>query len=111
MLRHALDLERGVTQTHVGQDAELLKLALNVGLLRPASKVSILLGMRDTRFSSKRDLRVEVMLVSNDLSLVIFKQLRNPSKVFDTLCLTGTDFKILWTSVEFGLPVIRLAIF
>ena len=46
LFRFALDLECGVTQTRVSRDAELLKLASNAGLLRPASEVSILLGIR-----------------------------------------------------------------
>ena len=74
MLRLTLDLERGVTQTRVGRNAELLRLASKTSLLRPASEVSMLLEMRGPRFSSKRDLHVEVRLASNDLSLVIFGQ-------------------------------------
>ena len=62
MLRLAFDLERGVIQTRVGGDAELLRLASNASLLRPASKVSMLLGTRGPRFSC--DLRVEVRLAS-----------------------------------------------
>jgi len=46
LFRFALDLEHEVTQTRVGRDAELLKLTSNAGLLRPASEVSILLGIR-----------------------------------------------------------------
>ena len=72
MLKLALDLECGVTQTRIGQDMELLRLASNAGLLRPASKVFVLLGMRGPRFSSKRDFRVEVRFTSDDLSLFIF---------------------------------------
>jgi len=72
VLKLEFDLKRGVIQTHVGWDAELLTLASNAGLLRPASEVSILLGTRGPHFSSKRDLRVEVRLTSNNLSLVIF---------------------------------------
>jgi len=73
-LRLTLDLKRGVTQTRVGRDAELLRLASNAGLLRPASEVSVLFEMRGPRFSSKCDLRVEVIFASDDLSLVIFGQ-------------------------------------
>ena len=78
MLRLALDLERELTQTRVDRDAELLRLASNVGLLRPASEVSILLGTRGPRFSSKRDLCVEARLTSDDLSLVIIGQSKLP---------------------------------
>jgi len=53
---------------------ELLRLVLNAGLLRLASEVSVLLGMLGLHFSSKRDLRVEVRFMSDDLSLVIFGQ-------------------------------------
>ena len=61
--------------------AELLRLALNAGLLRPASEVSVLLGMRGPRFSSKRDLHVEVRLASDDLSLLIFDSLQQDGYV------------------------------
>ena len=44
-----------------------LRLASNTDLLRPASEVSMLLEMRGPRFSSKRDLRVEMRLASDDL--------------------------------------------
>jgi len=102
----------GVPQTRVGWDAELLRFALNVGLLRPASEVSVLLWMRGLLFSLKHDLHIEVRFASDDLSLVIFWiAYRTPSKVFDTLQLTGTDFETLWTSVGFELPMIGLAIF
>ena len=74
MLRPALDTERGVTQTRVRWDAEILRLASNAGLFRPASEVSVLLGTRGPRFNLKRDLRVEVRFASDDLSLVIFRQ-------------------------------------
>ena len=70
----ALDMERGVSQTHVGWVAESLRLTSNTGLLRPASEVSVLLGMRGPRFSSKRDFHVEVRFASDDLPLVIFGQ-------------------------------------
>ena len=85
MLRLALDLERGVTQTRVGRDVELLRFALNTGLLRPASEVSMLLEMRGPRFSSKRDLHVEVTLASDDLSLMIFGQPTEPPPKFSIL--------------------------
>jgi len=52
-------------------DVELLRFALNAGLLRPASEVSVLLWTRGPHFSLKRDLRVEVRFASNDLSLLI----------------------------------------
>ena len=65
-------LRRRVYQTRIGRDTELLKLALNAGLLRPASEVYTLLEMRGPCFSSKRDPRVEMRLVFVDLSLMIF---------------------------------------
>ena len=67
-------VERGFTQTRVGWDAELLRLVLNAGLLRPASEVFILLWTRGPFFSLKRDLRVEVRFAYDDLSMVIFEQ-------------------------------------
>ena len=73
LLRLAPDLEHGVTQTRISRDAELLRLASNAGLLRPVSEVSMPLEMRGLHFSSKRDLRVEMWLASDDLSLVIFE--------------------------------------
>jgi len=73
LLRLAPDLEHGVTQTRISRDAELLRLASNAGLLRPVSEVSMLLEMRGPHFSSKRDLRVEMRLASDYLSLVIFE--------------------------------------
>jgi len=78
LLRHVLEMGRGVAQTRVrcgvpqtrvGWDAELLRLALNASLVRPASKVPML---RCPHFSLKYDLRVEVRFESDDLSLVIF---------------------------------------
>ena len=45
LLRLALDLERKVTQTRIGRDTELLRLASNAGLLRLASEVFVLLEM------------------------------------------------------------------
>ena len=45
-------------------------------------------------------------LLSDDLTLVIFRQ----SIVFDIPWLTGTDFEILWTLVEFILLMIGLTI-
>ena len=75
MLRPALDIERGVTQTRVGWDAKLLRLSSDAGLLRPASEVSVLLGTRGPHFSSKCDIRVKVRFASDDLFLVIFGQL------------------------------------
>ena len=74
MIRPALDMECGVTQTRVRWDAELLRLVSNAGLLRPTSKVSTLLEMRGPHFSLKRDLHVEVRLASDDLFLVSFRQ-------------------------------------
>jgi len=62
--------------------AKLLRPALNVSLLMPASEVFMLLWTRRPRFSLKRDLRVEVRFASDDLSLVIFGQLT---------CLLGTQ--------------------
>ena len=56
-------------------NAELLRLASNAGLRRLASEVFILLETRGPRFSSKRDLRVEVRFASDDLPLMIFKHL------------------------------------
>jgi len=81
LLRPALEIGRGVAQTrvrcrvpqiHVWWDTELLRLALNASLFKPTSEVSMLLWMRVSRFSLKRDLRVEVRFASDDLSLVIF---------------------------------------
>ena len=63
-------MRRGVLQTRIGWDAELLKLALNAGLLRPASEVSMFLGTRGPRFSR----RIKIGLTSDGLSLVIFRQ-------------------------------------
>jgi len=78
LLRLAPDLKHRVTQTRVGRDAELLRLESNAGFLMPVSEVSMLLVMRGLRFSSKRDLRVEMRLASDDLSLVIFEQPTHP---------------------------------
>ena len=72
LLKLTLGLECIVTQTLISQDVELLKLTSNAGLLRPVSEVSMLLEMQGSRFSSKRDLRVEVRLAFDDLSLVMF---------------------------------------
>ena len=74
LLRLALDLKREVTQTRVAWDVELLRLMSNTSLLRLASEVSILLEMQGPQFSSERDLRIEMRLASDDLSLVIFGQ-------------------------------------
>ena len=74
MLRLALDLEHGITQTRVGRDTELFRRASNTDLLKPASEISMLLGTRGPRFSLKFDLRVKVSFASDDLSLVIFRQ-------------------------------------
>ena len=60
MFRFVLDQERQVTQTRVGQDAELLRLASNAVLLRLVSEVSMLLGTRGPHFSLECDLSVEV---------------------------------------------------
>jgi len=79
-------MERGVTQTRVGWDVELLRLASNSGLLRPASEVSVLLGTRGPHFSVKRDLHVEVRFASDDLSLVIFGQPTEFPLKFSILC-------------------------
>jgi len=73
LLRPALDMERGVTQTRVGCDAELLRLVSNAGLLRPAF---VLLRTRGPHFSLKHDLHVEVRFASDDLSLVILDNLQ-----------------------------------
>ena len=78
-----LDMERRVTQTRVGRDAELL-FASNAGLFKPASEVLMLLEMRGPRFSSKRNLCVEVRLASDDLTLVIFGQ---PTPIYCSYCL------------------------
>ena len=85
MLRPALNMECEFTQTRVGWDAELLKLASNAGLLSPASEIFMLLGTRGSRFSSKRDFRVEVRFVSDDLSLVTFGQSTKPPPKFSKL--------------------------
>ena len=85
MLRLALGLERGVTQTRVGRNAELLGLASDADLLRLASEVSTLLEMRGPRLSSKRNLRVEMRLASDDLSSVIFEQSTKPPPKFSIL--------------------------
>ena len=63
---------RGVPQTFVGWDTELLRFTLNAGLLRPASEVFVLLWMPGPCFSLKREVRVEVRITFDDLSLVIF---------------------------------------
>ena len=65
-------MEREVTQTHIRWDTELLRLASNASLLMSVSEVFMPLWMRGSRFSLKRDLRVQVWFVSDDLSLVIF---------------------------------------
>jgi len=65
-------------------DAELIRLALNASLLRPASEVSVLLGTRGPHFSLKCDLRVEVRF-AYDLSLMIFEQLAELPPKFLTL--------------------------
>ena len=50
-------------------------------------------------------------LLSDDLSSVIFWTVyRTPSKVFDIPRLTGTDFEILWTLIEFILLMTGLTI-
>ena len=70
-LRPASEVEHQVAKTRawnrrrsysdsVGWDAELLRLALNASLLRPASEVSILLGTRGPHFSSGREVLVSV---------------------------------------------------
>ena len=86
MLRPVLDMECGVTQTRVGQDAKLFRPALNAGLLMPASEVFMLLWTLGLRFSLKHDLRVEVRFASDDLSLVIFGQLTEPFPKFSIFC-------------------------
>jgi len=74
LLRLALDLEHGITQTRVGRDTELFRRASDTSLLKPTSEISILLGARGPHFSLKCDLRVKVSFASDDLSLVIFRQ-------------------------------------
>ena len=89
----------GVPQTCVGRDAELLRLASNAGLLRPASEVSMLLKMRGLHFSSKYDLRVEVRLASDDLSLVIFGQSIDPLQSFRYSVVDWDGFR---NTLDFG---------
>ena len=128
MLRPALGLECEVTQTHVGRDTELLKLASYAGLLRPTSEFAILLGTRGPRFSSKCDLRVEVKLASNDLSLVIFgqstvdntnsmkkevshfsQQEDKEKEAFQTVQDTGDQFNVsIIRSMAISLPVVDI---
>ena len=75
-------VRRGVPQTRIGRDIELLRLAQNAGLLMPASEVSVLLWTRGPRFSLKRALLVEVRFTSDDFSLVIFGQPTEPPLKF-----------------------------
>ena len=108
------EVERQVAQTYAwhGMWSYSDSRWMDAELLRSASEVSMLLWTGGPRFSLKRDLHVEVRFASDDLSLVIFlTAFRTPSKIFDTPWLTGTDFKIFWTSVGLGLSMIALAIF
>ena len=82
-----------VPQIRVGQDVELLRLALNAGLLRLASEVSMLLWTRSPRFSLKHDLRVEVKFVSDDLSLIIFGQPTEPVQSFRSSAVDWDGFR------------------
>ena len=103
MVRLAVDLEHGITQTRVGRDAESLRLASNVGLLRPTSEVSVLLGTRGPRFSLKCDLKVR--FVSDDLSLVIFGQPTElPSKFLILRGLLGRILKYFGLRLNLGFP-------
>ena len=67
-------MRRGVPQTRIGWDAELLRLVLNASSLRPVFAVSVLLWTQGLRYSLKRDLRVGVRFAFDDLFLVIFGQ-------------------------------------
>ena len=105
LLRLALDLECGVTQTRVSRDAELLKLASNAGLLRPASEVSVLLWMRGPRFSLKRDLHIEMWFTSDDLPLVIFGQpIEFPLKFLKLRSWLGRISKYFELQLILGFP-------
>ena len=105
LLRSALDMERGITQTRVGRDTELLRPALNAGLLMPAFEVFMLLWTRGPHFSLKRDLHVEVRFASDDLSLVIFGQPTESPPKFSILCdWLGWFLKYFRFRLNLGFP-------
>jgi len=81
LLKSVLNMEHRVTQISVGWVADLLRLASNAGLHRPASEVFVLLRTRGPHFSSKCNLHVEVRFASDDLSLVIVGQPTSSSSV------------------------------